>query len=234
MPWHRAITAWLDQRGHLFAWVPVMLACGIALYFGLKSEPPLWVYAALAGGVGMALALLRYVGARLAPVIWAVALVAIGLCIAAARAHGVADAKLGWRYYGPVEGRVVDIDRSGSDALRVTLDRVVLRYMAPERTPGRVRVSFHGAAEGADPQPGETLILTAHLSPPAGPVEPGASISSGTRGSRGWGRWAIPARLSCCWNRRRAGRSCSRRAWRCRAVSRRRCRASPGRSRRRS
>ncbi len=173
MLWQRAVAAWMDQRGHLFSWVPVMLACGTGLYFGLKSEPPVWVYAALAGGIGLALVVLRLVGAGLAPVIWAVALVVIGVCIAAARAHGVADAKLGWRYYGPVEGRVVDIDRSSSDALRVTLDRVVLRNMGPDITPGRVRVSFHGAAEGTDPQPGETLILTAHLSPPAGPVEPG-------------------------------------------------------------
>ncbi len=171
--WHRAAAAWMDQRGHLFPWVPVALACGIGLYFGLRTEPPLWLLAALAGAAGLALVLRRVCGAALAPVILGAALVALGLCLAALRAHGVGDAKLGFRYYGPVEGRVVNLDRSGSDALRVTLDRVVLRDLAPGRTPGRVRVSLHGAAEGADPRPGDRLILTAHLSPPAGPVEPG-------------------------------------------------------------
>lgn len=63
MLWQRAVAAWMDQRGHLFAWVPVMLACGIGLYFGLKSEPRVWVYVALAGSIGSALVVLRLVGA---------------------------------------------------------------------------------------------------------------------------------------------------------------------------
>lgn len=79
MLWQRAVAAWMDQRGHLFAWVPVMLACGIGLYFGLKSEPSLWVYAALGSGVCVALAAVRAVGAGVAPVIWAVVLVALGV-----------------------------------------------------------------------------------------------------------------------------------------------------------
>jgi ribosome-associated protein len=31
-----------------------------------------------------------------------------------------------FRYYGPVQGRVVQVDRSGSDALRITLDGVIV------------------------------------------------------------------------------------------------------------
>ena len=38
---------------------------------------------------------------------------------------------LAFRYYGPIEGRIVGIDRSASDALRLTLDRVVLEDVAP-------------------------------------------------------------------------------------------------------
>jgi competence protein ComEC len=37
-----------------------------------------------------------------------------------------------------------------------------------------VRVSLHGTQGYLDPQPGLTVILTGHLSPPEGPVEPGA------------------------------------------------------------
>ena len=36
-------------------------------------------------------------------------------------------AVLNYQYYGPIEGRIVKVDRSASDALRLTLDRVVLR-----------------------------------------------------------------------------------------------------------
>ena len=78
-----------------------------------------------------------------------------------------------YRYYGPVEGRIVHIDRSFSDQLRLTLDQVVLRDMAPERTPVRVRVALHGDLAGCAPVPGLRVMLTAHLGPPEGPVEPG-------------------------------------------------------------
>ena len=49
------------------------------------------------------------------------------------RAHMIAAPVLEFRYYGPVEGRVVEIDRSSSDALRITLDRVVLEDVAPDK-----------------------------------------------------------------------------------------------------
>ena len=37
------------QRGHLFPWVPVCLACGIGVYFGLPVEPGAEVWGALGG-----------------------------------------------------------------------------------------------------------------------------------------------------------------------------------------
>lgn len=148
------------------------LAAGIGLYFALKVEPAplhcLWIAGA---GLSCVVVSLR-AGAVVSPLLWAVALVALGVCIGAARAHMVKAPVLTWRYYGPVEGRIVGIDRSGSDALRLTLDRVVLARVAPERTPERVRVSLHGPEAGPEPAPGMRVILTGHLSPPAGPVEP--------------------------------------------------------------
>jgi competence protein ComEC len=108
-----------------------------------------------------------------APFVWAVVLVALGLCLAGARAHQVAEPVIGWRYYGPIEGRIVDMDRSASDKLRLTLDQVVLDDVRPSRTPARVRVSLHGQQGFITPAPGMVVILTGHLSPPGGPVEPG-------------------------------------------------------------
>ncbi|SDX98735.1 ComEC/Rec2 family competence protein [Citreimonas salinaria] len=165
------------QRGHLFPWVPVCLACGIGLYFALVIEPGqamLWMMLGLGLCALIFGALARSPtpdGVR-APVI-AAGLVALGFGLAGARSHNVAGPLVDFRYYGPVEGRVVDIDRSASDAVRLTLDRVVLAPMAPDETPTRVRVSLHGDQGFAAAAPGATVILTGHLGPPGGAVEPG-------------------------------------------------------------
>lgn len=171
--WHWVQTALLVQRGHLFAWVPVFLAIGIGVYFNLKSEPSaqmLMLFAGLAGGCAL---LARWINPAVAPLVTAVALILLGLCLAGMRAHSVAGPVLGWRYYGPVEGRIVALDRSASDARRVTLDRVVLRDVAPSRTPHKARISLHSDIEGTELRPGLRVMTTAHLSPPSGPVEPG-------------------------------------------------------------
>ena len=53
---------------------------------------------------------------------------------------------LDFRYYGPIEGRIVGIDRSGSDALRLTLDRVRLDRVAPDQ---RLRRQTERIGQGA-------------------------------------------------------------------------------------
>jgi competence protein ComEC len=170
----RLLGIWLAQRGALFPWAPVLFASGIGLYFALKWEPSVAFYALPGGMVLLCLGLVIVARAGLvvAPLSLGLLMVAAGFCVAGLRAHVVSDPVLGWRYYGPVEGRVVAMDRSSSDALRLTLDRVRLSNVAPAKTPGRVRVSLHGVQPGAPPSPGQTVILTAHLSPPSGPVEP--------------------------------------------------------------
>lgn len=167
----RVEDALLNQRGHLFPWSPVCLAIGIGLYFGLRFEPDIKLYAGLS-----CLALLAlWVGCRVqdawVPLAVGGALVAAGFVLAGARAHLVAEPVLQWRYYGPVEGRVVALDRSASDALRVTLDQVRIGDVPPDQVPQRVRLSLHG--EDTTPEPGQRIMTTAHLSPPQGPVEPG-------------------------------------------------------------
>lgn len=163
----------LRQRGHLFAWAPVAMACGIGLYFGLASEPPFETVAAVVLVFVLLSGVAWRCGAVAGPVVWALALVALGLSLAAYRAQQVAAPVLGWRYYGAVEGRVIAIDRSASDALRLTLDRVRLDGPEPDETPARIRISLHGEQGFIDPAPGMVVITTAHLSPPGGPVEPG-------------------------------------------------------------
>ena len=162
------------QRGALFGWVPVCLSLGIGGYFGLGFEPSM-IQLASVGGAALLFALLgRVLPETARPFAVAVVLVCAGILLAAYRSHSVSGPVLGWRYYGAVEGRIVAIDRSQSDALRLTLDHVVLDRVPPDRTPVRVRLSLHGD-RSADivPEPGLRVMLTGHLSPPSGPVEPG-------------------------------------------------------------
>src|SRR6056297_3182177 len=150
-----------------------MLACGIGVYFVLRIEPDAVIYGAAGAGIVLLILLGWRLGGIVSPVTWGMALILAGFCLAGLRAHQVAHPVLDWRYYGAIEGRVVGIDRSGSDAVRLTLDRVVLERTALRRMPKRVRVSLHGDQAGFTPVPGATVILTGHLSPPNGPVEPG-------------------------------------------------------------
>ncbi|WP_240611066.1 ComEC/Rec2 family competence protein [Oceaniglobus ichthyenteri] len=161
------------QRGALFPWVPVCMGIGIGVYFSLMREPDLRIWGAivvcalLLGGVAF-----RH-GVTTRPIALALFLVLVGFLMAGVRTYLVAEAQLTFRYYGPVEGRIVAIDRSGSDRVRLTLDHVVLEDMRPERVPFRVRISLQPDVVGTVPIPGKRVAITAHLSPPGGPVEPG-------------------------------------------------------------
>jgi competence protein ComEC len=161
------------QRGHLFPWVPVMCGLGIGVYFLLPAEPGrtgLLVVLALAVATG---GLVRPLGAGWGVVALAVALGAGGFARATWRAEAVAAPVIEGRYYGPIEGRVVEIDRSSRDVPRVLLDRVVLEGRAPEVTPARVRVAVYGDQPWLPEGPGAVVVLTGFLSPPNGPTEPG-------------------------------------------------------------
>ncbi len=167
----RVETALLTQRGHLFPWSPVCLAVGIGWYFSLRFEPGPGLYAGVLALALICAAATRWMRAAWAPLAIGVALMAAGFLLAGVRAHKIAEPVLQWRYYGPVEGRVVALDRSASDALRVTLDQVRIGDVPVDQRPRRIRLSLHGDAVAL--APGQRVMTTAHLSPPQGPVEPG-------------------------------------------------------------
>ncbi len=176
----------LAGRAGLMPWLPVWMACGIGLWLALPFQPGLWHHLALwllAAVLALALRLALRRGERLGwhrvealrLVLLALLALAAGFSLTGWRSERVAAPVLEFRYYGPVEGRLLDIDRSGRDRLRVTLDRVVLDGVAPHRRPARVRLSLM-QPEGADwpiPPPGTRVMLTGHLGPPPGPAEPG-------------------------------------------------------------
>jgi len=160
-----------NAQGQLFGWVPVFIAIGIALWFALPYEPGVRFYGATVVVLAVA-SLARLYGPELAhPLAVIAGCIAVGLLACGIRAQSVAAPMLDFRYYGPVQGRVTVIDRSQTDALRITLDLVVLEDVAPRRTPRKVRVSL--GKQPFTPEPGQVVLLTAFLSAPEGPSEPG-------------------------------------------------------------
>lgn len=160
-------------RGQLFVWVPVFLSFGIALWFALPWEPAARDYVAAAALTAVLAALWWRGPDPVQPLAAGTVCILLGLLAPGLRVHLVAAPMLDFRYYGPVTGRVVEVDRSQSDALRLTLDQVVLDRVDPGRTPGKVRVSLHGELYGFVPQPGQVVMTTATLAAPEGAAEPG-------------------------------------------------------------
>ncbi len=164
----------IQARVDLVLWAPLALACGIGGYFALRDEPPaILVWGAVAAVIFGAVALFRAPEtARFAAGM--VALCALGFVLAELRAQSVAAPVLSFRYYGPVEGRIIGIDRSSRDRIRITLDQVVLDDVAPARTPQAVRISLQDAPRHLLLEPGLRVMMTANMQPPSGPTEPGA------------------------------------------------------------
>jgi len=172
-----------SRRAGVLPWVPLWLSLGILGWFSLGEEPGAFFYTicavlgagalalwqagpGLAGSLGWGMV----DGLRIAAL--AVVFVTLGALLTGLRSDLVAAPILGFRYYGAVEGRVVEIDRSSRDRMRLTLDRVVLDDVTPARVPKQVRISLIGAEQEL-PVPGQRVMLTAHLGPPGGPAEPG-------------------------------------------------------------
>ncbi len=167
------ITALQAQRGHRLPLAAFAYGTGIGVYFALPFEPNVWHLATLAL-VMLICAALGWWRRMDYGLLWTVfALLAAGVLIAALRTQSVAAPVLGWRYYGPVEGVIVKIDRSASHRPRVTLKDPRLLDIAPDKTPALVRLSFDPKDLHFDLVSGQTIAATAFLSPPQGPTEPG-------------------------------------------------------------
>jgi len=172
--WLRPFEGVVLAKGQLFPWIPLLIGCGVAIWFALPFEPQPLAYVLGVGLCALCLVVRLRGAEHWHPFAIALACLVAGGLACGARVVVVKAPMVDFRYYGPVTGRVVEIDRSQSDALRVTLDQVILDRVDPDRTPERVRLSLRGKEAGHSPSPGEVILLTGHLSAPQGPVEPGA------------------------------------------------------------
>lgn len=172
-------------RAGRLPWLPVCLSTGIGCWFTLPHDLSGWHFLAFTSLIltGLILWQMTRLFAANGQLAWQVAeplghcglaitLIAAGFVLIEIRSTQVAAPILGWRYYGPVEGMVVDIDRSARDRIRLTLEDVTLKDIDAERTPARVRLSLMDQAAVALPALGENVRLTGHLSPPPGPASP--------------------------------------------------------------
>ncbi len=165
--------AFENQRSRLLLWWPVFMAVGIGIYFALRFEPDFAAIVSVGclGGAGALLFWFQSASARFLAT--ALALVCAGFVLVCMRSAVVSAPILERPYYGGVEGRIIGLDRSASDAPRVLLDEVVLFGLAPALTPERVRISLQGWIAPEILQAGNRIVVTARVSAPSAPVEPG-------------------------------------------------------------
>jgi len=163
------LRAWAAvEAGRLGLWTPVAIGAGAALYFALKSEPPVWFAPLLlAASAGAAIAF-----ERVRTVARAATLIALGLAAADLRVAGV-EAPAIAREMRPTEvvGRLLAVDEAPK-MRRLILEAHSIAGVAKEALPERVRVSWRG--KEFDALPGDLISLRAGLSPPPEPAAPGA------------------------------------------------------------
>lgn len=159
------------QRQQGLLWVPVWLGFGIWSYFELANEPSVNTFriCAILCVVFFAVGLIKKFTFSIVPMV--TALILLGFVLSIIRAESVAGPVLGWRYYGPVTGTVVAIDRSSSDKPRITLKNPTMGKISAQRTPTYIRVSLH-SDQTILPKPGAQIAIVGSFSPPNGPSEP--------------------------------------------------------------
>ncbi len=170
--WRWAAASLAAERSRWLLWLPVAFGGGIATYFALWSEPPVWIAPLV---LVLALAGVWW-GRNRAPALLGAALVAAfasGAVVAQWRTHAVAAPVIAKRIFvDDLRGRVVQVERR-ADGVRLTLDRLTVSGLGAAGTPDRVRVK-HSVKHTVLPQPGDRVRTRAVLLPPPEPSTPGA------------------------------------------------------------
>jgi competence protein ComEC len=154
-------------------WSPAALMLGIAAYFRLENEPPLYI-----GIIALAL------GALLLAIVWKQAwrvfawplfLVVLGFSAAQFRAHWVMTPLLSSELnYVTIEG-IVDEIEPVEKRVKVVLSHPFVEHLPVEQTPKRLRISFREHdLEGIDLRIGSHIMMDGTLFPLPQPVMPGS------------------------------------------------------------
>lgn len=159
----------LAERERWPLWLPVFLGLGIAAYFSLPVEPPLWLGLALSVLVVVPWVVLRR---RAWTAIIALPLLVLTLGFAIGQWRTVlVQAPVLERPSGKVlvSGVVAEVEAVADGGQRVTLEQLQVNLDGPLPTKARLRL------KQAEPVPvGAEIRLWANLMPPSQPVAPGA------------------------------------------------------------
>ena len=158
------------DRGRGFLWIPVALACGVAVYFALPHEPHWPTLAALATAATAAAMRMRASPAAFPALVMVAAMLA-GLALAAAQTARVAAPVLRGERTLEVSGWVEAREPRPDGAIRYIVRVRAIEGLARDRTPARVRFTARG--KGPAPRVGDGVNALARMAPPRGPVEPG-------------------------------------------------------------
>ena len=166
-----ALGALEREQDRWFLWAPVMLGCGIALYFALTVEP-----SPLAATAVVACALIlrwRWREGSVAALAGGITLAAVlGFALAQWRTHSVAAPVIAAeRGTHDVTGWVELVEPRDGPGQRLTIRVHVIDGLAPDKQPRRVRVRT--LKEDTTLVAGDAVALRATLSPPSGPSLPG-------------------------------------------------------------
>jgi competence protein ComEC len=169
-PWRAFVAAFAAEGDRRILWLPVFFGTGIALYFALTIEPPLWIGGALTiAAVLIAVALRRWPALRNLAIALAFAAAGFAVMQEASLERGTPMLE---RRLGPaaITGRVVDID---------ALERGWRIIVAPDPIPGLAagaqphRLRLHIAATSDALQPGDRVSLKALVYPVPAQLLPG-------------------------------------------------------------
>ncbi len=179
-PWRAGLAAAVfqalaEERERWILWLPVAFGLGVALYFVLPSEPPVWVVPLTLPFASLQYLYLRRrggtttesgLGAALA--LGLVALL-LGFGMSQWRSFQVEAPVLERRGAYMVEGEILLVEPKVRGE-RLLLGKVVIEGVAPEATPKRLRFT----RRSSDPplHPGDRIEARAMLMPPSAPSEP--------------------------------------------------------------
>ena len=167
------------QKARLFLWFPVCFATGIAIYFGLKSEPVLWSGAVSSALLIACVIILFKVQSDtvfrkiILLILGAGVLASLGFTVAQFRSHYVYTPML-LKKMSPVgvEGVIDSIEPLGKkDGSRVVLSDVKIERLSEDKTPRKIRLKIR-KDDGL--KAGQQIKILAGLNPASPPVSPGA------------------------------------------------------------
>lgn len=164
-------TALDNERQRFFLWAPVTIGLGIAAYFSLPVEPPLWL-SLVPLAASLFLCLMTGRGTLAASAVIAVLLATMGFALAKLRVESVRAPVLERQMRNAeVEGQVIQVEPRRPRGVRMTLKVISLASLPDDRRPEVIRVRTLSATPPLSR--GDVVRLKATLAPPAKPALPG-------------------------------------------------------------